>query len=63
MKHAAVSVGISIALATMLGSLAVMLRAQDKPKVRTSDASGARHATTYLDDSVPNCSLPTPVSQ
>ena len=42
MKHAAVSVGISIALATMLGSLAVMLRAQDKPKVRTSDASGAR---------------------
>ncbi len=42
MKHAAVSVGISIALATMLGSLAVMLRAQDKPGVRTSDASGAR---------------------
>jgi len=42
MKHAAVSVGISIALTTKLGSHAVMLRAQDKPKVRTSDASGAR---------------------
>ncbi|PYU06434.1 MAG: hypothetical protein DMG34_06055, partial [Acidobacteria bacterium] len=42
MKHAAVAVGISIALTTMLGLLAVMLRAQDKPRVRTSDASGAR---------------------
>jgi len=42
MKYEAVSVGISIALTAMLGSLVVVLRAQDKPSVRTSDASGTR---------------------
>jgi cytochrome c oxidase cbb3-type subunit III len=42
MKYEAVSVGISIALTAMLGSLVVVLRAQDKPSVRTSGASGTR---------------------
>jgi putative heme-binding domain-containing protein len=42
MKYEAVAVGISIALTAMLGSPVVMLRAQDKPSVRTSDASGTR---------------------
>jgi putative heme-binding domain-containing protein len=42
MKYAAVSVGISIALMTMLGPLAVTLRAQDEPMGRRSDAGGAR---------------------
>ena len=42
MKHAAVSAGILIVLTTMLGSLAVLLRAQDRTSARTSDPSGAR---------------------
>ena len=42
MKYEVVAVGISIALTAMLGSPVVMLRAQDKPSVRTSDASGTR---------------------
>jgi putative heme-binding domain-containing protein len=42
MKHAAVSLGISIALTATLVSFAAMLRAQDQPSVRTSDSSGTR---------------------
>jgi cytochrome c oxidase cbb3-type subunit 3 len=42
MKYAAVSVGISIALMTMLGPLAVTLRAQDEAKGGRSDVGGAR---------------------